>query len=54
MHALDEEDRMSVLLRHFEHRSFAEIGARVGLSENAARMRVERGGKTTCWASKRG
>jgi hypothetical protein len=33
---------MAVLLRHFEQRSLAEIGARLGLSENAARMRVDR------------
>ena len=42
MHALDEPDREAVLLRHFEKRSYAEIGARFGLTENAARMRVER------------
>jgi RNA polymerase sigma factor (sigma-70 family) len=39
---LDDEDREAVLLRHFEERSFAEIGQRFGLSENAARMRVTR------------
>ena len=42
MHTLDEPDREAVLLRHFERRSYAEIGARFGLSENAARMRVDR------------
>ncbi len=42
MHALDEKDREAVLLRHFERRSYAEIGTRFGLNENAARMRVER------------
>ncbi len=42
MHDLGEADRMAVLLRHFEQRPLAEIGARLGLSENAARMRVDR------------
>lgn len=39
---LGQTDRLAVLLRHFEHRPLADIGARLGLSENAARMRVER------------
>ncbi len=39
---LTERDRVAVLLRFFENRPFAEIGARLGLSENSARMRVER------------
>ena len=42
MHSLDEPDREAVLLRHFEKHSYAEIGARFDLTENAARMRVER------------
>jgi RNA polymerase sigma factor (sigma-70 family) len=42
MHTLDDQDREAVLLRHFENRSYAEIGARFDLTENAARMRVER------------
>lgn len=42
MHDLAEADRLAVLLRHFEQRPFAEVGARLGLSENAARMRVDR------------
>ena len=42
MHDLGEADRLAVLLRHFERRPLAEIGARLGLSENAARMRVDR------------
>jgi RNA polymerase sigma factor (sigma-70 family) len=42
MHELSATDRQALLLRHFEERSFAEIGARCGLGENAARMRVER------------
>lgn len=39
---LKDEDRTAVLLRFFENRPHAEIGARLGLSENAARMRVDR------------
>jgi RNA polymerase sigma factor (sigma-70 family) len=42
MHELDGEDREAVLLRHFENRPYAEIAARFDLTENAARMRVER------------
>ena len=42
MHDLNEADREAVLLRHFEKRPYAEIGVRLGLSENTARMRVER------------
>jgi len=42
MHDLNEADREAVLLRFFEQRPLAEIGARLGLSENTARMRVER------------
>ncbi|HEY8995253.1 MAG TPA: sigma-70 family RNA polymerase sigma factor [Lacunisphaera sp.] len=39
---LKDDDRTAVLLRFFENRAYGEIGARLGLSENAARMRVER------------
>jgi RNA polymerase sigma factor (sigma-70 family) len=42
MHELKETDREAVLLRYFENRQFAEVGTRLGLNENAARMRVER------------
>ena len=42
MHELKETDREAVLLRYFENRPFAEVGAKLGLNENAARMRVER------------
>lgn len=42
MHELNAADREAVLLRYFEKRPLAEIGARLGLTENAARMRVER------------
>lgn len=39
---LGETDRDAVWLRYFESRSFADIGLRLCLTENAARMRVER------------
>jgi len=42
MHELKEPDREAILLRYFENRQFAEIGGKLGLNENAARMRVER------------
>jgi hypothetical protein len=42
MHELGPRDREALLLRHFEGRSFGEIGGVCGLGENAARMRVER------------
>lgn len=42
MHELNEDDREAILLRFFEGRSLAEIGATVGVAENTARMRVDR------------
>lgn len=42
MRELNEGDREAVLLRYFENRAFAEIGVRLRLGENGARMRVER------------
>ncbi len=39
---LNARDREAVLLRFFEGKSHREIGDRLGLSENSARMRVER------------
>ncbi|HEX4264828.1 MAG TPA: sigma-70 family RNA polymerase sigma factor [Verrucomicrobiae bacterium] len=42
LHGLKETDREAVLLRFFENRAFAEVGAKLGMNENAARMRVER------------
>ena len=42
MHQLNESDREAVLLRYFENRPFAEVGAKLGVGENAARMRVDR------------
>lgn len=42
MDELGDADRSAVLLRFFEQRSFAEIGATLDVSEDAARMRTER------------
>ena len=42
MHELNDRDRNAVLLRYFEGRQLAEVGAKLGLSEDAARMRVGR------------
>jgi RNA polymerase sigma factor (sigma-70 family) len=40
--SLSERDREAVLLRFFERRRYAEIGAMLALSEDGARVRVER------------
>ena len=42
MRELTEPDREAVLLRYFERRPFADIGSTLHLTEDAARMRVER------------
>ncbi len=42
LHDLDETDREAVLLRFFEGRAFADIGAALRVSEEAARKRVDR------------
>jgi TonB family protein len=42
LNELDERDRAAILLRFFENRPFAEVGLKLRLTENAARMRVER------------
>ncbi len=39
---LNEQDREAILLRYLEDRDFAHVGARLALSENAARMRTDR------------
>lgn len=39
---LSDDDRAAVLMRFYEGRPFAEVGGRLRLAENAARMRVER------------
>lgn len=40
--ALNEDDREAVLLRFFEGRPLAEVGARLAVSEDTARVRVAR------------
>lgn len=42
LHELDERDREAVLLRFFEGWSFADLGAKLAFSEDAARKRIER------------
>jgi RNA polymerase sigma factor (sigma-70 family) len=42
MRDLKEGDRDALLLRFFQSRTLAEVGEGLGLSENAARMRVDR------------
>lgn len=55
MDELGEKDREAVLLRFFEGRSFAEVGVRLAVSENTARMRVERAlGKLQVRLARRG
>lgn len=39
---LPERDRQALLMRFFQGLAFADLGRRVGLSEDAARMRVDR------------
>jgi RNA polymerase sigma factor (sigma-70 family) len=42
MHQLGEIDRAAVVLRYFEGRSHKEVGLALGVSESAARKRVDR------------
>jgi RNA polymerase sigma factor (sigma-70 family) len=42
MDRLNDREREALLLRFFEGRPFAEMGAKLSLTEDAARMRVER------------
>jgi RNA polymerase sigma factor (sigma-70 family) len=42
MHELNHADRVAVLHRFFKNKSLREVGLELGLTENAARMRVER------------
>ncbi|HEY4245531.1 MAG TPA: TonB family protein [Lacunisphaera sp.] len=39
---LNERDREAILLRYLEGRDFTQVGAKLSLSDNAARMRVDR------------
>ena len=43
---LPEKDRAAVLLRFFARKPFADVGRELGVSENAARMRVDRAVET--------
>jgi len=42
MHRLKESDRQAILMRYFEKRSLGEIALQIGVTENTARMRLER------------
>ena len=42
LHDLGERDREAVLLRYFEGLTFAAVGAKLSVTEDAARVRVER------------
>lgn len=42
LNELGERDREAILLRFFSNRPFAEVGRQMSVTENAARMRVER------------
>jgi RNA polymerase sigma factor (sigma-70 family) len=42
MHELDDKDRHAVLLRFFQNKTLNEVGVALNLTENAARMRLER------------
>lgn len=42
MHNLDDTDRAAILLRYFENKSLREVGAALGISDDAAQKRVTR------------
>lgn len=42
MDLLDPDDRAALVLREYEGLPFADVGARLGITENAARMRFQR------------
>jgi RNA polymerase sigma factor (sigma-70 family) len=42
MEQLGQKDHDALVLRFFEHKNFAEVGAALGASEDAAKMRVNR------------
>jgi RNA polymerase sigma factor (sigma-70 family) len=55
MAKLGDRDRSAVLLRFFENKSLAEVGATLGTNEEAARKRITRAvEKLRGWFSKRG
>jgi len=52
---LGDKDRLAVLLRYFEGRSYSEIGEILDLNENSARMRTDRAlGKLQALLARRG
>lgn len=52
---LNERDREAILLRYFKGWDFAHVGAKLSLSDNAARMRVDRAiGKLRTLLARRG
>lgn len=55
MASLSEPNRTAILLRFFEKRSLIEVGASLGISEEAARKRVDRSvDKLRLWFQRRG
>src|SRR5215510_4172782 len=42
MHELNQTERDAILLRYFEKKQLGEVGAKLGVSEDAARKRVDR------------
>jgi RNA polymerase sigma factor (sigma-70 family) len=55
LNELCERDREAILLRFFSNRPFAEVGRQMSMTENAARMRVERAlGKLHALLARRG
>src|ERR1017187_599461 len=55
MAKLGDKDRDAVLLRYFENKNFAEVGAALGTNEDAARKRIARAvEKLRNYFSKRG
>ena len=42
LHELSDQDRHAILLRYFQNKTLHEVGAGLNLTENAARMRVDR------------
>ncbi|HWX22060.1 MAG TPA: sigma-70 family RNA polymerase sigma factor [Candidatus Binatia bacterium] len=42
LHELSDKDRHAILLRFFQNKTLHEVGSGLNLTENAARMRVER------------
>src|SRR5688572_26047463 len=52
---LSERDRQGVLLRFFDKKGWSEVGALLGINENAARIRVTRAlEKLRLWFGRRG